>query len=917
MSDEAERELFREMARGRQEREKREKREALSADRRREEAAQRYESMLGRIQSRAERMVAKADRSTGRPAGNVRSMMKAFTRPGIRNARAYHDPRSLPSPPRPLSADGGQTFHFSITALSKTDPQITAAITGTKRKGTAASHAQYIEREGAAEEVEREADAMEREIGRGRKEAEKEQAYIERQGAPEGLILGSEIASFGNIADTYEKRLEFWKKLEKLERNPGKHTVTIDRSTDPDFWERVLSYSRDGNVIPDCIARCSENRAAAKEKVDDREMLDLIGFMRLMGIDDRLDLQDPERPVRVSPARGGRVQTRIIAELPHEMTPRQRLDTAKEYCRQFDELSLPYWAVIHAPNHHNDQRNFHIHIALSERPAKRMNHPDTNEEVWDFEVVHKVKLYNHVVREQRPFIQNRNRDVHHRDWATTQRFVWCRTLNQNLERAKIAKKYDPRSYKAMGIVKPASTRLSTGAFVRERKGEVTKVGLEYARAQWDALAVTASSVHAKMADVIQDRLRSSRDLERYLGIVGSDEDIRRGSIHLRKVREMLHRVEETDANRVADRYAALRLLSRIKLIPPTKRNAEERAIYAVAKEVNEEDVPRQADEIGALNRAIAVEALQLRSITLKARKTFIVRTFQKSVEAFVQIQRQSEGAAMPPEAPQQAAVRVQAAPGANIPPPGDRSPWQRNGRPWEKPEALIRNEQLRAQQGLPQLDAKAGVRTRSPKVVLPVVRVVHPDELERPTTNELVAPSAAAPAGPAVAPAVAVAEPAKPAGGEKTLALSASSAGMTSTPAQANRDVADASKPSSPQNANTNVVIAPPVVPRKRQVNEATGGRVPELSVAAPPAEEKVSTAPRAPSAPPIADTTGDADARATDRRAQSDAAKRKKRRKPTEEELAAAQAEVEERSRRAADIRRRILLSHQRGNGR
>jgi hypothetical protein len=46
--------------------------------------------------------------------------------------------------------------------------------------------------------------------------------------------------------------------------------------------------------------------------------------------------------ITVSLGRGGRVQTRIIAELPHEITPAQRLAVAKEYCAEFDRLGLPY-----------------------------------------------------------------------------------------------------------------------------------------------------------------------------------------------------------------------------------------------------------------------------------------------------------------------------------------------------------------------------------------------------------------------------------------------------------------------------------------------------------------------------------------------------------------------------------------------
>ncbi len=43
------------------------------------------------------------------------------------------------------------------------------------------------------------------------------------------------------------------------------------------------------------------------------------------------------------------IQHRIIAELPHDTTPAERLAIVKDFCRRFDEQKLPYWASIHAP----------------------------------------------------------------------------------------------------------------------------------------------------------------------------------------------------------------------------------------------------------------------------------------------------------------------------------------------------------------------------------------------------------------------------------------------------------------------------------------------------------------------------------------------------------------------------------------
>lgn len=51
------------------------------------------------------------------------------------------------------------------------------------------------------------------------------------------------------------------------------------------------------------------------------------------------------------------------------------------------EIPLPHWCVIHAPDHHNDPRNSHMHVVFAERPAVRMTHQEMGIECWDFEIV--------------------------------------------------------------------------------------------------------------------------------------------------------------------------------------------------------------------------------------------------------------------------------------------------------------------------------------------------------------------------------------------------------------------------------------------------------------------------------------------------------------------------------------------------
>ena len=79
-------------------------------------------------------------------------------------------------------------------------------------------------------------------------------------------------------------------------------------------------------------------------------------------------LEEVERAYRAN----AKVQYRIIVNLPHELTPEQRLQWVETYCdRQFGRYGLPFVAALHKPDGGGDQRNFHAHICFSTRPVER------------------------------------------------------------------------------------------------------------------------------------------------------------------------------------------------------------------------------------------------------------------------------------------------------------------------------------------------------------------------------------------------------------------------------------------------------------------------------------------------------------------------------------------------------------------
>lgn len=76
-----------------------------------------------------------------------------------------------------------------------------------------------------------------------------------------------------------------------------------------------------------------------------------------------------------------RVQHRIIASLPHELSPAARQRAVEAFCLDtFAARGIPFFAALHAPTSQNDDRNFHVHIVFAARPARQING------MWDFEL---------------------------------------------------------------------------------------------------------------------------------------------------------------------------------------------------------------------------------------------------------------------------------------------------------------------------------------------------------------------------------------------------------------------------------------------------------------------------------------------------------------------------------------------------
>ncbi len=457
--------------------------------------------MSARIAKKAERAkgIAMAYSAQGDRASNfARKVIQSLVRPGVAPGQ------------RPKSKAGAETFHFDVTAINRTS-DFTRAQTGS-RKGAGAAHESYIEREGAAERLGDQFARTKAEMLDDTWAALGGQSYIERPQAAEE-VEGYRLASFGNIAETFDERLAFWEAMEKAASRPQTHGIITQRGNDPEFWAKVdadpdapLILKNAPPFVPlphqDPLSERNIPNHVPPPRLSDEPSLDVLEYFRKHRSQPKPVRKGAAKPVAVDfdPGRGGRIQTRLIVELPHELSPAQRLKLAQDYChKKFVEgrkEPLPHWCVIHAPDHHNDPRNVHMHIVFAERPSKRMPHPETGEPCWDFEVQIKVRDENKHNRLCRPFEQKTERDVHSVHWIKQARQDFATLANQALAAAGKPKIYDPRTYAAMGIGEKARERINGKDYVREKRGESTAAGDAVIAAQWEREEARLAKKHA-------------------------------------------------------------------------------------------------------------------------------------------------------------------------------------------------------------------------------------------------------------------------------------------------------------------------------------------------------------------------------------------------------------------------------------
>ncbi|SFJ75015.1 MobA/MobL family protein [Bosea sp. OK403] len=453
----------------------------LEADREREidageRAAARALHRVNALEQQAQRRMTDVSRG----GSGVADIARILAKPGVRTASGLQSQKAQKQTTRPQGQSGAVSFHFSVTTFSK-GGQLADVLKGRKSASAALSgggkHQRYIDREDAVEVVQ--SKAM--------------QGYIDEPSKLEQVVsAGMEVSSFGNIGATKEERDAFWDAVDDAEDAPRKTKVILDPEKYPAVWVRLRNMTRHPSALPPTLSLALTTNQAISETVTEAEGLKLIdifqkaGFTKISAEQSVDDL--PDAPIAFLVGRGGRVQTRLVIELPHEMTPVQRLVLTKDFCKSYEGHGLPYWAAIHAPNKHNDSRNYHVHINLYDRPAKKIEHPEkpgSGEMIWDFTYTKENRDKHRNKWTSRPFQQKKLLAIgQEKTWIRTERARFAKLANQHLAAAGAEKRLDPRTYVEMGVPEKARERVNPASYARERKGLETTQGLKLADQQW-------------------------------------------------------------------------------------------------------------------------------------------------------------------------------------------------------------------------------------------------------------------------------------------------------------------------------------------------------------------------------------------------------------------------------------------------
>lgn len=329
-------------------------------------------------------------------------------------------------------------------------------------------------------------------------------SYIERATAVPMQADGA-AAILTNIALRQAERLHFWEQVEENEAKPSADHMSVDLARAPEFWARVALDDRCPTALRKALR--DPDPAARQQFVipSGREMRRFLeGVPGWVGRRKKMkgETQAAYRKAvaegslaKFHDGRGGRIQYRIIGELPNELSMGGRMRALRRIAREFEQRGLPFVLAMHAPDFQSDERQWHFHLDYYDRPcrildkedierasAKGLTPVETGVGQWDFA----ARFYKGKRRDRttRSFKQDKVKEVRGAGWIDHLRGRVAFAVNAELRREGQHPRFDPRSYDRMGIKAEPGEHMGVKLNAAEGKGEASDVGRANELKQW-------------------------------------------------------------------------------------------------------------------------------------------------------------------------------------------------------------------------------------------------------------------------------------------------------------------------------------------------------------------------------------------------------------------------------------------------
>ncbi|MEL7737485.1 MobA/MobL family protein [Citromicrobium bathyomarinum] len=512
------------------------------------EAAAEFEAARVRIKLIREGILEDISRSSGQTIRKIRVQRQGSLDQGRTDGIPRFD---LPAARkyRFTSSQGATSFHFAHRAI----PKVTYATCqdGVRVKpGAARAHGNYIERESGVAAFQtklRECGALngepqtnENDRQRQARSADQQDEYVSRPAAvaiqPEG-----QRALLTNIDNRDDGRGEFWAEVEKNERTASPDKMAFRVLDNPEFWLRIAGEAECPEKLKQKILgpHADDERSFVIEngKKTRSFLARQTGWIR-PGSAER---EGQPAMARFQDGRGGRIQYRIELELPSELSPQQNFELLKEFAEEFENRRIPFVAVMHQPDEHNDPSNWHGHIIYYDRPCRRIDDRDIRDlakkgfdtaglvaGAWDFTVSVPTPGRNN--RRTFPLRQKKVAEVSRsKAWPKTLRKRLAIITNRHLARAGEGRRVSPETFKDMGIAADPQQHLGNSNSAAETRGHVTAMGLENEARQWQGIAAEAEAelrrrltenadrgTNSTMPASIQERLDLASHLHKHI-----------------------------------------------------------------------------------------------------------------------------------------------------------------------------------------------------------------------------------------------------------------------------------------------------------------------------------------------------------------------------------------------------------------